>query len=96
MPEITSNNVKFTYGEQSIGKNRGIMMSRGGVANDRHVYKFSPNPHNQDSWYNKNQPKFYRFAAEAIIALLTANGNAWPGNGSTITVHGFDYQLELQ
>ncbi|OQO71050.1 hypothetical protein BH747_03350 [Enterococcus villorum] len=60
----------------------------------KHVYKFSPNPHN-DPWYNKNQTKFYNQAAEAIASI--GNSQTWiPKNWLfmiNITVHGIDYTL---
>lgn len=95
MPQLTQNGQTFTYGEQSFGTNRGIVMYRNGVKDDRHTYKFVPNPHD-DRWYNKNQAKFYLYAAEAIATHLHTHANAWPPNNAAVSVNGVSYRLELQ
>ena len=82
----------FKYLETSYGTNRGIDIWREGVAHDLHSYKFSPNPHNEDSWYNKHQSAWYEEAAWKTAQLEVAN-NAWPAFNTQITVHGHDYAL---
>ena len=96
MADLKKHGQTFIYGELSIGSNRGITIHRKGVAKDDHRYKFNPDPHNEDKWYNKNQGKFYAFAAEAIADWFNAHANTWPRNNDTVTIHNTDYQLELQ
>ena len=85
----------YKYAEASWGTNRGITMTAQKPAAGSVTYKFNPNPHNADSWYNKNQQAFYQQAADAIAALTTVTGNVatFPPVGSTITVHKVTYTL---
>lgn len=93
MPEINVGGQDFVYGERSFGTNRGITIHRKGVAKDQHEYKFSPDPHNNDPWYNKHQPEFYRQAAEQIANVVVATDN-YPDFGDEIVVHEETYTLE--
>lgn len=64
---VSAGKLTLTYGEMSFGKNRGLSISIDGQEGSRRDYQIAPNPHNADSkWYNKNQAKFYKEAANAV------------------------------
>jgi hypothetical protein len=99
--EITVRDIQYEYSEVKRGGggagSRGISIWKKGTADDKRDYKFKPNPHS-NKWYSKNQPMFYKEAAEAIVAERNANG-VWPttndlNNLTTITINKEDYTLE--
>jgi hypothetical protein len=89
--------VEVDFREKTIGngKSRGITVKCGSRKQD---YKFTPNPHDADAWYNKNQIKFYEEAATQLAKLFhDSNTNAanrlFPRYGKKITVHNTEYTL---
>jgi hypothetical protein len=94
MADLTIGQVTFVFGEASYGgKGRAISIHRAGVADDRHVYSFNPNPHDDRS-YNKNAPLWYLAAANQIAQAVVITG--WPNDGHVITVEEIDYTLTLR
>jgi hypothetical protein len=61
---ITVGDVKFGYAEARTGT-RAIEIWLDGAQSVKNYYKFSPDPHD-DKRYNKDQPNFYREAAERM------------------------------
>ncbi|UKE82891.1 hypothetical protein PJ912_17485 [Pectobacterium colocasium] len=89
--KFTKGGVDFTYAEQKYGSgagNRGIRIM---AATRDQTYKFSPNPHD-DPWYNKNQEKFYRTAAEALAdSYLASPQKIFPRYGFKSTINKIEY-----
>lgn len=87
---ITINGTNYRWIEWRQGTNRGMLFNPG-----RHLYIFSPNPH-EDSWYNKKQPQWYAEMAREFQRV--GNENKWNANNwdngqsiSNLTVHGISY-----
>ncbi|MFJ5318192.1 hypothetical protein [Pectobacterium versatile] len=86
--KFNKDGVEFTYAEQKYGTNRGIRIMA--VTRDQ-TYKFTPNPHD-DPWYNKNQEKFYRTAAEALAdSYLASQQKIFPRYGFKSIINKIEY-----
>ena len=94
LPNYKDSGITFNYVEQKSGGSgpgaRGIRIYIAGGRDQS--YKFSPNPHD-DPWYNKNQAKFYRQAAEALAdAYLAKKPNpAFPRYDFKSMINGIEY-----
>lgn len=92
--QITIEKTKYKWIETSFGgTHRGLTFNPG-----KHIYKLSPNPHD-DPWYNKNQVKFYN----QVAAQVETQGNTgkwhskgWPNKITKIKVNKIDYTLTVQ
>ncbi|QSJ18880.1 hypothetical protein JYQ62_09070 [Nostoc sp. UHCC 0702] len=82
----------FYYQEESWSKNRGITIKLNNSTRPSQTYKFDPNPHN-DPWYNKNQPKFYRDAAQQIGEYFNRRGSFPRYGQASVTINGINYKL---
>ncbi|MCC5604526.1 hypothetical protein [Nostoc favosum] len=79
-PPLSINDVD--YGEIRHGGSgpgpRSIRISRKRRANDLTTYSISPNPHNNRAYNNDRQARFYRAAANAIVAAFNNPDGTYP------------------
>lgn len=85
---VIINNQTYKYQEVSWGKNRGIQFNPG-----NHVYKISPNPHNNPA-YNKNQIKFYNQIAEGVKKEVEKSG--WKNTFTNVKALKESYTLNKE
>lgn len=88
--KVEINGVSYKWAETSWSKNRGMTFNPG-----NHVYQFLPNPHD-DPWYNKNQNKFYKLAADQIKKQgddSKWDQKVWP-DSIKVSINGVSYTLK--
>ena len=101
MPDIKRNGRTFSWGEATIGKNRGISLAEKGVAGSNVTFELKwqnqkgtwSNVH-QWSDYNKGQAKFYTAIATNAVDYRMAH-NAWPPSPHDVQYQGETFRLEL-